>query len=41
MKLQLISEEEEGAFVVKRKEWKETHPTFQKRIQFIKDLEEF
>lgn len=38
MKLNRISEKEGGELDSKRKEWKETHPSFQKRIKFIKDL---
>lgn len=38
MKLNKITEKEDGEFASKRKEWKETHPSFQKRINFIKDL---
>ncbi|WP_375338777.1 M48 family metalloprotease [Aeribacillus composti] len=38
MKLERISEKENDEFDFKRKEWKETHPSFQKRINFIKDL---
>ena len=38
MKLYQMSEKEDGDFVPKRKEWKETHPSIQKRINFIKDL---
>lgn len=39
MKLERISEKENDEFDFKRKVWKETHPSFQKRINFIKDLE--
>lgn len=37
MKLNKISEKEDGEFASKRREWKESHPSFQKRINFIKD----
>lgn len=37
-KLNEISEKEDAAFEVKRREWKETHPSFEKRINFIKEL---
>lgn len=38
VKLNRISEKEDGEFASRRKEWKETHPSFQKRINFIKDM---
>ncbi|WP_339164675.1 M48 family metalloprotease [Siminovitchia sp. FSL W7-1587] len=38
VKLHDISEEEEGEWTPKRKEWKETHPSLQKRIHYIKGL---
>lgn len=37
-KLQQISEIEDGEFVGKRKEWKKTHPSFEKRINVLKKL---
>lgn len=38
MKLEELSRDEFDEFEVKKREWKETHPSTQKRINFIKDL---
>lgn len=38
LKLSKINDDTEGAEIQKRREWKESHPTFEKRINHVKEL---